>query len=470
MHGLNTYRRPPDFDKLAKRHPALAALGEPSPSGRLFVDFKDPRVLRALTTALLKDDFQLDVTLREDRLCPTIANRLDYLLNVLDLEPYLHLGTSTKTVTLRVLDVGTGHVAIYALLMHRLRPACQVIATELDEASFGHARRTLADNRIEAASIDVRRATDDGRILQPVFDDDERYAFTVCNPPFFQSADEEAEGASFKAEPPSAAPTGAHNEQITPGGEVAFIGQMIEESLLVCDKCQLFTSLVGKYSSLQPLVDLLRRHEIYNYFVKSIRQGKTARWILGWSHGPWRFPDPLTRPDVVLPHTSFAALFPLANTYAHAPATPMRLADLARAVLPVLADVGLYTLSPAEQAAAEAAEEEGMNGPTDAVAEQDADEPKLILLEPTRDTWSRSARRAAARSAAEPTSGQGDATVPAAAGATAPDPIFRARIGFVPPPRRGGSAELRLEWVYGIDRRPVEGLWQYLVAKAGLEK
>lgn len=37
------------------------------------IDFKDANALRALTTALLKEDWKLDVQLREDRLCPTVS-------------------------------------------------------------------------------------------------------------------------------------------------------------------------------------------------------------------------------------------------------------------------------------------------------------------------------------------------------------------------------------------------------------
>jgi methyltransferase len=31
--------------------------------------------------------------------------------------------------------------------------------------------------------------------------------------------------------------------------------------------------------------------QINNYFVKSIKQAKTARWILGWSHTSTRLQD-----------------------------------------------------------------------------------------------------------------------------------------------------------------------------------
>lgn len=103
------------------------------------------------------------------------------------------------------------------------------------------------------------------------------------------------------------APTAAANELLTPGGEVQFVSQMITESVELRDRCQWFTSLIGKFASLKPLVDLLRSHkvrkptrsmfqsltsaQIENYFVKSIKPSKTTRWILGWSYGEVRLPD-----------------------------------------------------------------------------------------------------------------------------------------------------------------------------------
>lgn len=37
------------------------------------IDFTDARALRALTATLLRHDFDLDIELRDDRLCPTVG-------------------------------------------------------------------------------------------------------------------------------------------------------------------------------------------------------------------------------------------------------------------------------------------------------------------------------------------------------------------------------------------------------------
>jgi len=44
------------------------------------VEFRDPASLRALTWALLKNDFNVDISIPLDRLIPTVPLRLNYIL------------------------------------------------------------------------------------------------------------------------------------------------------------------------------------------------------------------------------------------------------------------------------------------------------------------------------------------------------------------------------------------------------
>ena len=80
----------------------------------------------ALTKTLLVDSFQLDVEMKDDYLCPTIPNRLNYLCYLSDLLQCSPLDCSRKedddhrvhgsTDPPTVLDIGTGPYAIYAVL------------------------------------------------------------------------------------------------------------------------------------------------------------------------------------------------------------------------------------------------------------------------------------------------------------------------------------------------------------------
>jgi 23S rRNA A1618 N6-methylase RlmF len=127
----------------------------------------------------------------------------------------------------------------------------------------------------------------------------------MCNPPFYSSQEEIASLAASKELTPHAVSfsslfsgtnktdnslpqvcTGAEMEMITPGGEVAFVARMIEESLalrtrcrfvlgffspyccvwLTAASCSWFTSLLGRLSSVGEIVGLLKEHKVHISF------------------------------------------------------------------------------------------------------------------------------------------------------------------------------------------------------------
>ena len=113
--------------------------------------------------------------------------------------------------------------------------------------------------------------------------------FTICNPPFYSSTSDLLSSAAAKARPPHSACTGADVEMVTPGGEIAFVSRMIDESKGLKDRCQWYTSMLGKYSSVEIIVDNLRGAGIDNWAVKDLVQGnKTRRWAVAWSWGSMR--------------------------------------------------------------------------------------------------------------------------------------------------------------------------------------
>ena len=90
--------------------------------------------------------------------------------------------------------------------------------------------------------------------------------------------------AASKQRPPFTACTGSENEMVTPGGEVAFVSRMIDESLILKDRVQWYTSMLGKFSSLGVLVQKLKDKGVGNYAVTEFVQGsKTRRWALAWT-------------------------------------------------------------------------------------------------------------------------------------------------------------------------------------------
>lgn len=111
----------------------------------------------------------------------------------------------------------------------------------------------------------------------------------MCNPPFYESRTDMLISAAAKQRPPFTACTGSENEMVTAGGEVAFVSRIIDESLVLKDRVQWYTSMLGKFSSVGVIVQKLKDHNIDNYAVTEFVQGsKTRRWAIGWSYDDLR--------------------------------------------------------------------------------------------------------------------------------------------------------------------------------------
>lgn len=111
----------------------------------------------------------------------------------------------------------------------------------------------------------------------------------MCNPPFYSSPEDLLSSAAAKSRPPHSACTGAEVEMVTPGGEVHFVARMVDESLVLKERCQWYTSMLGKLSSVGEVVEKLKNAEVTNWaLTEFVQGGKTRRWAIAWSYGSRR--------------------------------------------------------------------------------------------------------------------------------------------------------------------------------------
>ncbi|CAK7262668.1 hypothetical protein SEPCBS119000_000091 [Sporothrix epigloea] len=279
-----------DFLALARDDPEFAAVC--TRPGQ--INFRDPAAVRQLTQSLLRRDFGLKVDLPPDRLCPPVPNRVSYVLWVTELVGTTRGGSTPEQVV--GLDIGTGASCIYPLLACTISPSWRFLATDIDADSLQSARNNVERNGLAERIRVVRRTLDDSLVA---LEENEslNLTFTMCNPPFYASADEMAASAAAKQQPPHSACTGAPVEMVySPlagcdvGGEIAFVGRVLAESLVLRSRVGWYTVMLGKLASLTTLVAQLRAHGIDNYAVTALlyHGGKTRRWALGWSFGAAR--------------------------------------------------------------------------------------------------------------------------------------------------------------------------------------
>ncbi|KAI1403619.1 hypothetical protein F4819DRAFT_484475 [Hypoxylon fuscum] len=278
------YKEELDFGLLGRRDPQFQAALERGSH----LNFSDASSVMQLTKTVLKLDFGLHVDLPMDRLCPPVPNRHNYILwlkDLLDSSSPSYLDSYEPTPQVTGLDIGTGASTIYPLLGCIQRPSWSFIATDVDAKSLAYARRNVELNNLQSQIRVVDRTITD--YLIPLDELGlEAIDFVMTNPPFYTSEIEMADLARQKSRPPNSACTGAPIEMVCAGGEIGFVRRIIDESLTLRERVRWYTSMLGKQSSLELLIGVLKDHGVTNYAVTAFVQGnKTRRWAVGWSFG-----------------------------------------------------------------------------------------------------------------------------------------------------------------------------------------
>ncbi|XP_067651109.1 U6 small nuclear RNA (adenine-(43)-N(6))-methyltransferase-like [Haliotis asinina] len=280
MHPRNPYRRQkPDFQLLASKYPEFRSHVIQDTAGKVFLDFKNPEDLRILTKTLLKEDFDLDVELPQDRLVPTIPLRLNYLLWVEDI-------IGRKKTGVRGIDIGTGSSCVYPLLGNKMNK-WSFLATDIDAQNVFYAKKNVLKNSLTSA-ITVKKVTEDALITGALLDEDldVTYDFCMCNPPFFADHNEAqavSTSRSVDRSEPCSVSTASPKESIAPGGEVMFVKQLIADSASLRTSVRVYTTMLGKKTSIPPLKEELRKLQVPKYATTEFCQGKTMRWGIAWS-------------------------------------------------------------------------------------------------------------------------------------------------------------------------------------------
>ncbi len=289
MHPRNRFRDGYDFSRLVSAHPPLAPFVVQSRRGEATIEFADPAAVLALNQALLKDAYGLQWSLPAGALCPPIPGRSDYLHHLADLLSGGDEAAIPRGPAVPVLDIGTGASCIYPLI-GASEYGWRFVATECDQASHRWARQIVRINRPVAMLIEGRHQPDPLACFATVTRLGERFAASICNPPFHASAAEAAAGSARKRRNLQLAPTaaalnfgGAPGELWCAGGEVGFIERMIAESAARPQLCVWFTTLVSNSIHLPRLRRALARARASDVRTIDMAQGQKRSRFLAWT-------------------------------------------------------------------------------------------------------------------------------------------------------------------------------------------
>ena len=289
LHPRNRHQAPYDFAALCLRTPELQPFVFVNPYGASTIDFADPAAVKALNKALLALHYGiLHWDLPAGYLCPPIPGRVDYLHRVADL-----LAESAGKVPtgkgVRVLDVGVGANCIYPLLGAR-EYGWRFVGSDIDPVSV-KAASLLANSNGLGNQIECRLQCRAGDIFQGIVAPRERFALTLCNPPFHASLAEASKGTERKLrnlgkevkDKPVLNFGGQKAELWCEGGEAAFLAAMINQSRAFAEQCLWFSSLVSKKENLPAAKKALTRVGARQVRVLEMAQGNKVSRVLAWT-------------------------------------------------------------------------------------------------------------------------------------------------------------------------------------------
>lgn len=276
LHPRNKHNNGYDFDFLKGLYPKLEEyLIERF--DKVTLDFSDPIAVKEFNKALLFAHYGIkEWNFSDDNLCPPVPGRADYIHHLADL-----IKGEEKV---KVLDIGTGASCIYPLLGVK-EYDWDFVATDIDLDSLDYAQDIIDDNNLDS-KIQLRQQFKEENILKGIIEEADAFTVTMCNPPFYKSA-EEAQGANRRKTKNLGNNAvrnfaGNNNELWYLGGEKAFLHSYLFESSLYPKASKWFTSLVSKKDNVASLEKSAKKLKAVEFKVIPMSQGNKVTRVVCW--------------------------------------------------------------------------------------------------------------------------------------------------------------------------------------------
>lgn len=300
LHPRNRHKGRYDFPSLITVCPELVSYVIDNPDGESTINFSDPQSVLLLNKALLA--YFYDITFWQipaGYLCPPIPGRVDYIHYIADLLSDSFEGEVPKGSKIKGLDIGCGANCIYPILGSRSYN-WSFVGCDIDTLAVKTAKLLVDANPNIRKKITIRPQKNKQLILLGIVNKTDKFAFSMCNPPFHASMEKAAAGSLLKqknlnkkAKKSSVISdantsllnfSGQAHELSCEGGEIAFVKQMVEESVLLKQQVCWFTCLLSKSENVAPLKKLLASKKAVQIKVIEMSQGHKVSRFMAWSY------------------------------------------------------------------------------------------------------------------------------------------------------------------------------------------
>jgi 23S rRNA (adenine1618-N6)-methyltransferase len=283
LHPKNIHNSRYDFAALCKTNPNLKPFVALNQYGDYSIDFANPKAVLELNKTLLKHHYEIkNWEIPKDYLCPPIPGRADYIHYLTDL-----IGDKQG---LKGLDIGTGANCIYPIIGVSVYE-WEFTASDIDPVSIQNVQKIIDANEKLKNKITLKLQKNKNNIFTGVIEKDDRFHFTMCNPPFHKNKLEAQNGSNRKVSNLTKQKindatlnfAGQSNELWCEGGELEFIKKMILESEKFKNNCLWFTTLVSKKENLRDIYRTLKKVNPLKIETIEMKQGQKTTRFVAWS-------------------------------------------------------------------------------------------------------------------------------------------------------------------------------------------
>lgn len=291
LHPRNPHRFRYDFEKLILSFPELKSFIFINEHDVETIDFANHEAVKALNKALLISEYDIqNWDIPKGYLCPPIPGRADYIHYIADLLANSNNGSIPEGEQIVGLDIGIGANCIYPIIGN-YNYQWSFVGTDIDENALQNCKKIISENPKLIDVISLQLQVEPRYIFKNIILPEDKFAFTICNPPFHASQEEATQSALRKVnnlnDPKSNKPIlnfGGQNAELwCSGGEIGFITQMIYESVKYPLQVFWFTTLVSKKDNLKSIYKTLNKVGAVEIKTIEMAQGQKISRFVAWT-------------------------------------------------------------------------------------------------------------------------------------------------------------------------------------------
>jgi len=291
LHPRNKHRFGYDFKQLIQCCPNLNDFVFINQYETQTIDFSNAEAVKLLNKALLISEYDIvNWDIPSDYLCPPIPGRADYIHYIADLLTESNNGILPEGENIQGLDIGIGANCIYPIIGNT-NYGWSFVGSDIDEKALQNCKVIIGQNEKLIDFISLQLQTDPRFIFKNIIAPEDRFAFTICNPPFHASAMEAAKAnirktnnlENTKSNQPLLNFGGQSTELWCDGGEIRFLTQMVYESAKFPMNCFWFTTLVSKKENLKSLYKTLQKVNAVTIKTIEMAQGQKTSRFIAWT-------------------------------------------------------------------------------------------------------------------------------------------------------------------------------------------